>query len=99
MMIHKLDAISDLIGNGRIRLGMTRAELHDLLGPPNEEGGASRKYTRPSIYKYGEVQFVFPGARSVQESESQGLLYVYVDDVDGVDEPVFLLQENRSSTT
>jgi hypothetical protein len=50
MMTHKLDAISDLIGHGRIGLGMTRSELHDLLGPPNEEGGTSRKYTRPSIY-------------------------------------------------
>ena len=35
---------------------------------------------------------VFPGARSVQEGESQGLLYAYVDDdVEGLEEPLFLL--------
>jgi hypothetical protein len=95
-MIHQLDAISDFIAKGRLRLGMTRAELHGILGPPDEEGGTSRKYRMPSIYKYGDVQFVFPGARSVEESESQGLLYVYVDDdVEGVEEPLFLLQQGR----
>jgi hypothetical protein len=95
-MIHKFDTISDFIAQGHVRLGMTRAELHVILGPPDDEGGTSRKYRMPSIYKYGDVQFVFPGARSVEESGSQGLLYVYVDDnVDGVEEPLFLLQQGR----
>jgi hypothetical protein len=91
-MIDKLDAIEDLIGVGQIRLGMTRGELLGVLGPPNEEGGTSRKYKKPSIYKYGDVQFVFPSSRSAKESEAQGLLYVYVDDGDGVEEPLFLLR-------
>src|SRR5690242_18592219 len=95
-MIQKLDTISDFIAKGRVRLGMTRAELHGILGPPDDEGGTSRKYRIPSIYKYGDVQFVFPDARAVEESESQGLLYVYVDDdVDGVEEPLFLSQQGR----
>ena len=91
-MIQKLEAVTDLIGQGRLRLGMTRTELHDLLGRPDQEGGTSRKYRMPCIYKYGDVQFVFPGAKSAEEGESQGLLYAYVDDgVDGLDEPLFLL--------
>lgn len=60
-MIQKLEAVADLIGQGRVRLGMSRSELHDLLGRPDQEGGTSRKYRTPSIYKYGDVQFVFPG--------------------------------------
>ncbi len=91
-MIQKLEAVADLIGQGRVRLGMSRSELHDLLGRPDQEGGTSRKYRTPSIYKYGDVQFVFPGAKSAADGESQGLLYAYVDDdVDGLDEPMFLL--------
>jgi hypothetical protein len=92
-MIRKLDAVYDLIGNGQIRLGMTRSELHGVLGPPDEEGGTSRKYKISSICKYGDVQFVFPIARTAAESDGQGLMYVYVDDdVEGVEEPRFLLQ-------
>ncbi len=91
-MIQKMEAVADLIGQGRVRLGMTRSELRDLLGQPDQEGGTSRKYRTPCIYKYGDVQFVFPGAKSVKEGESQGLLYAYVDDgVDGLEEPLFLL--------
>jgi len=95
-MIQRLEAIADLIGQGRVRLGMTRSELLDLLGRPDQEGGTSRKYRMPCIYKYGDVQFVFPGAKSVQEGESQGLLYAYVDDgVEGLEEPLFLLGGER----
>jgi hypothetical protein len=91
-MIQKLEAVADLIGQGRVRLGMTRSELRDLLGQPEQEGGTSRKYRMPCIYKYGDIQFVFPGAKSDREGESQGLLYAYVDDgVDGLEEPLFLL--------
>ena len=71
---------------------MTRQELHNLLGRPDKEGGTSRKHKMASIYMYGDVQFVFPQARTLGESEPQGLLYVYVDEgVEGVEEPLFLL--------
>jgi hypothetical protein len=92
-MIHKLDAVLHLIHMGQIRLGMTRTELLSVLGQPDEEGGTSRKYKRSSIYKYGDVQFVFPNASTAAESEQQGLQYVYVDDdVEDVKEPLFLLR-------
>ena len=71
---------------------MTRAELRGLLGNPDDEGGTSRKYRTPSIYKYGDVQFVFTASMSVHESEVQGLQYVYVDDLGDVQAPLFLLQ-------
>jgi hypothetical protein len=59
-MIHKLDLVSVLVHNGQIRLGMTRKELQAILGAPNEVGGTSRKSRIDSIFKYGDVQFVFP---------------------------------------
>lgn len=92
-MIGKLDAVSELISKGQVKLGMTRHELLSLLGPPDGEGGTSRKFRIPAIYLYGDVQFVFPQATTPTESEPQGLLYVYVDDgIDDVEEPFFLLK-------
>jgi hypothetical protein len=92
-MIEKLDLVSDLIRGGQIRLGMTRQELEAVLGIPDAVGGTSRKYRTPSILKYGDVEFVFPVAKSPVESKSQGLLYVYVDDgVEGVEKPIYLLR-------
>jgi outer membrane protein assembly factor BamE (lipoprotein component of BamABCDE complex) len=90
-MIKKLEVVSKLIAEGQIRLGMTREELRAILGPPDDEGGTSRKYKFTSIYKYGDVQFVFPAARTEAESKRQGLLFVYLDD-DVCDEPFYLLR-------
>ena len=92
-MIQKLQLVSELIDRGRIRLGMTRQELEAVLGVPDYAGGTTRKYRIPSIWKYGDVEFVFPAARSLLNSEAQGLVYVYVDTgVEGVEEPIFLLR-------
>ena len=72
---------------------MTRKELQTCLGVPDEVGGTSRKYSVPSIFMYGDVQFVFPQAKTLAESDSQGLRYVYVDEgIEGVEEPMFLLR-------
>lgn len=92
-MIQKLDLVSDLIRAGKIGLGMTRQELEAVLGIPDDVGGTSRKYRIPSILKYGDVEFVFPAAKSSPETNTQGLRFVYVDDgVEGVDEPIYLLR-------
>ena len=92
-MIRKLQLVSDAIDRGRIRLGMTRQELEGVLGVPDDVGGTSRKYRIPSIWKYGDVEFVFPGAQSLHYCKAQGLIYVYVDDgVEGVEEPIYLLR-------
>jgi hypothetical protein len=42
-----------------IPLGITREELKDRLGEPNDLGGTSRKYKTPCVYKYNGVQFFF----------------------------------------
>ena len=92
-MIKKLDMVSELISKGGILLGMTRKDLQIVLGQPDKEGGVSRKHKIPAIYKYGDIQFVFPAARTPLDGETQGLCYVYVDDdVEEVEEPIFLLK-------
>ena len=99
-MIRNFDRISDLIRNGQIRLGMTRDELETILGKPDVLGNTSRKYRFPSLWKYGDVEFVFPPARNRDESAEQTLLYVYVDDgIEGVDEPIFMLGPQKSGSS
>jgi hypothetical protein len=44
---------------GDLRLGMTRAEIAALLGRPDAEGGTSRKYKRPSVWRYGTMECWF----------------------------------------
>jgi hypothetical protein len=91
-MAIELSHIERLIQSGAIRVGMTRAELFSLLGPPEDQGGTSRKYSFPSFYKYGEVQFVFPHCRNASDATQQGLTYVYIDDSESVDEPRYLIR-------
>jgi hypothetical protein len=91
-MIRNLELISRMINQGQINIGMTREQLHDLLGTPDEEGGDSKTYRAPCIFKYGDIQFVFPVSRSVNKSRQQGLQYVYIDDAGEVETPLFLLQ-------
>jgi len=75
-----LESVSALIQAGRIRMGMTRAELRALLGEPEDVGCTSRKDKVPSVWKYGEVEFAFPPAKSAREADSHGLYLVYVDE-------------------
>jgi hypothetical protein len=44
---------------GGARLGIGRAELQALFGEPDDLSGASRKYRKPAIWKYGDVEFHF----------------------------------------
>lgn len=80
------------IAHGSIRIGMTRGELVKTLGSPDDEGGVSRKYRLPRVFRYGDVQFVFPPARNLAEASSQGLEYVYIDDNYNVGDPRYLLR-------
>ena len=43
----------------RIRIGMTREEVVEALGPPDNVGVTYRKDRTPSIYKNGEVELHF----------------------------------------
>jgi hypothetical protein len=45
---------------GPVALGCTRAALQAAFGAPEDVGGTSREYRRPTIWKYGDVEFHFP---------------------------------------
>jgi hypothetical protein len=40
-----------------VRLGLTRAELQELLGSPADPGGTSRRHRTPATWTYGDVAF------------------------------------------
>jgi len=44
---------------GRVRLGMHEGEVAALLGTPDAVGGTSRKYRKPSLWVYGDVELFF----------------------------------------
>jgi hypothetical protein len=44
---------------GGIRLGMREDEVAAILGTPDAVGGTSRKYLKPSLWKYGDVELFF----------------------------------------
>lgn len=46
---------------GPVRLGMMRAQVRELLGPPDDVGGTSCKHRTPTIWKYGDIEFHFGG--------------------------------------
>lgn len=47
---------------GPVHLGMSRAEVEGVLGPPEMMGGrTSRRKRRPTIWKYGDVEMYFGG--------------------------------------
>ena len=43
-------------GFGPVKLGMTREEVESSLDAPDDVGGTSRKYQKPSIWKYGDIE-------------------------------------------
>lgn len=52
----------------QLKIGMTRAEVVELFGPPHETGGTSRKQAVPLVYKYQT-----PGPWHVQISFGSGV--------------------------
>lgn len=43
----------------KVQVGMTREEVKQILGEPDDFGGVSRKYRTPRVYKYGDIQYFF----------------------------------------
>jgi hypothetical protein len=74
-----LDRVLELITAGRIRLGMTKAEVRDVLGPPDNWGNTSRRYREPSIWKYGDVEFWFERRKSRTPWPGPPLIGVYTE--------------------
>ena len=71
-------SLKELIQTGRfgsVILGMSRAQVESSLGVPDDVGGSSRKYRKPPIWKYGDVELHFvPGGDS--------LFLIHLDDFD-----------------
>src|SRR4051812_13318113 len=55
--------------------GCTPSELESVFGLPEATGGQSRRYRRPSIWKYGDVEFFF--------GRSGGLRMIHLDTFHG----------------
>ena len=73
----------------KIRLGMTRKEVADVLGDPDDTGATSRKYRTPAIYKYGEIELHF------EPWKSGTLTMVYTEDEISTQQTLFLSVTDR----
>jgi hypothetical protein len=56
---------------------MTRQEVIDVMGPPDDTGGTSRRHSTPSIFNYGDIELHF------EHSEIGKLFLAYTEDSDG----------------
>ncbi len=54
-----------------VQPGMTRKQVFEILGEPEDWNIGSRKYPNPTVYKYGDVQlgFTYP--------QDGGLVYIH----------------------
>ena len=71
-------SLKDLIETGSfgpVRLGMSRIQVERSLGAPDHVGGTSRKYRKPSILKYGDIEFHFAAS-------TECLFLIHLDEFD-----------------
>lgn len=61
----------------RARIGMTREEIVEVLGEPDDVGYVSRKRRTPNIYVYRGVELHF------EPSKTGRLSMIYAEDDDG----------------
>jgi hypothetical protein len=69
---------------------MTKAEVRELLGPPDRWGCTSRRYREPGIWEYGAVEFWFERHRRRTPWPGPKLAGVYVEDADHQDGKMLL---------
>lgn len=48
-----------MVDLSKIKIGMTRAEVKAVLGEPDAVNIGSRKYPKPTVFKYEEIEFHF----------------------------------------
>jgi hypothetical protein len=78
-----LPDIVGLIRQGHLRLGMTKAEVRALLGPPPRWGSTTRKYREPGIWAYGPIELWFERRPSRTPWPGPRLTGVYTEDTEG----------------
>jgi hypothetical protein len=61
----------------KLRIGMSRQEVVEALGPPDAVGGESRKYKTGCVYKYGDIELHFAPWKAGT------LVMVYTEDENG----------------
>jgi hypothetical protein len=61
----------------KLRVGMTREEVAEAVGPPDDTGGTSRKYKTPAIFRYGQIELCF------QPWKTGRLTMAFTEDQDG----------------
>jgi hypothetical protein len=67
----------DVLDLSKARIGMSRDEVIATFGEPELQGGTSRKYRTPSVFRYGRIEFWFEewksgGLRSVHQVDEVG---------------------------
>jgi len=72
----------EMIEQGRLRLGMTKAAVRALLGPPGAWGNTSRKYREPSTWLYGRIELWFERHPYRVPRPGPCLVGVYTEDDD-----------------
>lgn len=72
-----MDMLNDIlnkINDKSIYYNILLIDLVELLGKPTDQGGTSRKYKFPCVFKYGKVEFGFTPAK--YKNENQYLFYI-----------------------
>jgi hypothetical protein len=62
---------------------MSKADVRELLGPPDAWGNSSNRYRDPSIWAYGGIEFWFEQRPGRTPWPGSKLRSVYTEDADG----------------
>jgi hypothetical protein len=75
--------IEEPIRQGQLRLGLTKADVRAVLGPPHRWGNTSRKYREPCIWAYGAIELWFERRPGRTPWPGPRLTGVYTENAEG----------------
>lgn len=79
-----------MAGLAKVKIGMTRDEVVNILGQPDDMGGTSRKYKTPCVYLYGTIELHFAPWKAGP------LIKFYTEDPDKCE---LVIQLNKAQTS